>query len=89
MTLSVYIRFMKDKTSDEDHAPKGSSESEKVFDINQVRGFVKRDLGVAITLLEAMYKDPATCDAIADYLHGRYMNAKHADDLRRQTKIPV
>lgn len=79
---------MKKKTDDSEEAP-GADSKTKTFDINQIREFVQRDLGVAITLLDAMYKDPATCNAVADFLFGRYMNSKHKEELDKQTKMPL
>lgn len=61
----------------------------KVFTTTEVRDFVKRDINAAIMCLDAIYKDPNTLDALADYLHGRYMNAKHSEELAKQSKLEV
>lgn len=59
----------------------------KAPSIEEVRRFLKVDLSTAIVLLEAVYKDQATCDALADFLHGRYMNHLHKKELDAQQEL--
>lgn len=59
----------------------------KVFTAKEVREFVKRDCNAALLLLDAIYRDPNTLDAVADYLHGRYMNSKHKEELSKQQPL--
>lgn len=61
----------------------------KNFTIGQVREMVKKDAHTALLLLDAIYRDQPTLEAISDYLHGRYMNAKHQAELKNQTKLEV
>lgn len=56
-------------------------------DVNQVREFLKRDLSAAIHMLEAVYRDQDTLNALADYLHGRLMNAKQKHELSKQPEL--
>lgn len=60
------------------------SADNKVISILQFRDWVKRDVGIAISCLEAIYRDVDTCNAVAEYLHGRYVNAKHKEELKKQ-----
>jgi len=66
-----------------------SPEEKKPLDIGQVREFVKRDLAACINMLDAIYRDQATTEMLSDILYGRYLNAKHKDELEKQTKLPV
>lgn len=55
----------------------------------QVQEYVKKDLAVCINLLDAIYQDQATIEIIASVLYGRFMNAKHKEDLAKQTELGV
>lgn len=64
-------------------------EATKLLSIEDIRRMVKMDTNAALLLLDAIYRDQSTLEAISDYLHGRYMNAKHKEDLEKQTKLDV
>lgn len=59
----------------------------EVPSIAKVREMLKRDLGIALNVLDAVYSDENTLNACADYLHGRMLNEKNRDLLKKQTKI--
>lgn len=59
----------------------------EVPSIGKVREMCKRDLGVALTMLEAIYRDENTLNAVADYLHGRMVNEKNRQELKKQTEL--
>jgi len=65
----------------------GAEATKKVFTPDEVRTLVKRDVHTAILLLDAIYRDPNTLDAVADYLYGRYQNAKHKEELEAQGSL--
>jgi len=57
------------------------------FSLDEVRKMVKNDMQCAILLLDAIYRDQPTMDMLADYIYGRFQNAKHKEDLAKQTKL--
>lgn len=61
----------------------------KPLSLEQVREYVKRDLASTINLLDAIYKDQNTVEMLSDVLFGRYLNAKHKEELDKQTKLTV
>lgn len=63
--------------------------AEQPLTLTMVKDFTKKDIACCMHLLEAIYRDQPTMDALADYLFGRYMNAKHKEDLERQTKLDI
>lgn len=67
----------------------GEAQNKQTFTLEQVREMIKKDTQTAILMLEAIYRDQNTLEAIADYLHGRYMNTKHKEELDKQTKLDV
>jgi len=65
----------------------GADPQRKAVTIQEVRGYVRKDLQTAIMLLDAIYKDQPTCDALADYLHGRFLNHLHQEELKKQPEL--
>lgn len=57
--------------------------------IDQVRGYVKDDIARALNLLDSVYRDVNTMNALADFLHGRLMNAYNAEALKKQTELEL
>lgn len=57
--------------------------------VGQIQGYLKNDLGIAIRCLDAIYTDPDLLQALAEFMHGRLMNAKHKKDLEAQQEIPL
>lgn len=79
-----------EKTKNGQAAPGAETEkTEKTITIEEVREFIKRDLNACINMLDAIYRDQATLEMLADVLHGRYMNAKHKQELQNQTKLEI
>lgn len=76
------------KSKNDGVGSQGESQPKATFTLEEVKTFVKRDVNSAILLLDAIYRDPNTLDAVAEYLHGRYMNAKHKEELSKQLVIP-
>jgi len=65
--------------------PKSELEK-KVLSLADVKKMVDRDLPVAIALLEAI-RDKDVSDAVAVYLHGKYLNARHREELDSQLNL--
>lgn len=61
--------------------------SPKPLTEGEVKEFVKKDIATAINLLDAVYRDQDTLDMLSTYLYGRFMNAKHKEELAKQTTI--
>lgn len=57
--------------------------------VEDVRTFLKKDLSTCIHMLDAIYRDVNTFNALADYLHGRLMNAKHQEELKKQQELDL
>lgn len=64
-----------------------TQELPKVPTIQEVRNFLKKDLGMCITMLDAIYKDPNTLNSLADFLHGRFINQREAEAIKNQQKL--
>lgn len=77
---------MNDKKSNGVESPQGTI---KPVSLEQVRQWVKRDCNNALLLLEAIYRDPNTLDAVSEYLHGRHMNAVHKQELDNQKELDL
>lgn len=65
----------------------GDSKHKSPPTLKEVQEFVKRDVGVCIAMLSAVHNDKPTMDALAEYLHGRYMNALHQEELKAQGNL--
>jgi len=48
-------------------------------DKNKVKEWLKRDLSVAISCLNALYSDPDLLDHMSDFMYGRLLNAKQKE----------
>lgn len=59
----------------------------EVTSLPQVREFLKRDLSTAIHMLDAVYRDANTLNALADYLYGRLQNLKNQEELKKQPQL--
>lgn len=79
---------MKNNHEEVAEAP-GADITKKTFTIEQVESFVKKDLSTAIHLLDAIYRDENTLHQVALFLHGRWENARHQEDLKKQTKLDI
>lgn len=64
-------------------------EAMKKVTLPQVKEFLKRDLNVCLHLLDSVYRDQATLDALAEFLYGRLQNDLHRKDLEKQGKIEL
>lgn len=68
-------------------APQGGEPQKKVLTLSDVKGLLKRDLQSSMHMLSAIHDDVDTLNALAEFLHGKYMNAKHAEELAKQTEL--
>lgn len=50
------------------------AEKQGVPDLKTVKEWTKRDIGLAIGVLNAIYSDPDLCNSMAEWIHGRIMN---------------
>lgn len=77
---------MSKKSNESVEAPGAETQT---FSVVKVREMVKNDLHAALLLLDAVYRDPATLEALSDFIYGRYQNAQHKKELDNQTKLNV
>lgn len=79
----VYIRRMKKSSLNGSEAQgvdtEHVEEAKKQVTVETTKEWLKKDLGIAITCLNAMYTDPDLLENLAEFLHGRWMNAKHKE----------
>lgn len=52
--------------------------------VERVAEWIKKDIGVALALLNALYTDQDMLLNMASFLQGRYMNAKNQDKLKEE-----
>lgn len=55
--------------------------------VKTIEGYLKKDLQVAISCLEAMHSDPDLLRAMADFMHGRYLNNLNKKEVEKQEKV--
>lgn len=72
MTLVTYIAFM-EKINSNRTAAQGAAVPTPP-DAQTVREWAKKDIGLAIGVLNAIYSDPDLLNSVADWIHGRIMN---------------
>lgn len=75
-----------EKNSQNGTTARGAKVSKPITE-SEVKKFLKSDIASCINLLDAIYQDEGTMDSLATFLYGRYMNAKHKDELNRQTEL--
>lgn len=63
-------------------------EDSKVLTIQDVKKMVTRDLSVVSAFISAL-ADPDVADVIATHLHGKYLNAKHKEELEKQVDLKL
>lgn len=61
----------------------GAESDVKPVTIEVVRGFLKRDLSASIHMLDAIYRDQDILELLAQVMHGKYLNAKHVQELNK------
>lgn len=66
---------------------KNGVEKPKALTLKDVEGLVKRDLHSCMLMLQAIHDDVDVLGALAVVLHGKYMNARHKQELEAQTEI--
>lgn len=71
------------------HAPKVGAEEKKALTLKDVEGLLKRDLHSCMLMLQSIHDDQDSLNALAASLHGKYLNAKHKEELSRQTELAV
>jgi len=69
-------------------AAQGADSQKKVLSIKDVKNMVARDLIGLAALVECL-NDPDIQDVLALHLHGKYMNAKHKEELELQTDLKL
>lgn len=68
-------------------SPQGEEPQKKVLTLGDVKGLLKRDLHACLLMLQSIHDDVDTLNMLAEVLHGKYMNAKHAEELAKQTEL--
>jgi hypothetical protein len=58
-------------------APAQGAESESLT-VETVKKYLTKDLSIAISCLNAIQSDPDLLEHLAHFMHGRFVNAKHA-----------
>lgn len=67
----------------------GAETKERIPTLNEVKEFLKNDLSKSIALLDAIYRDQNTMNNLAEFLLGRFINAKEQEKLKNQTKLDL
>lgn len=55
--------------------------------LEKVKEWSKRDIGCAISFLNAIHQDPDLMDAVCTFIYGRFQNSKNAHV--NQTKLDI
>lgn len=76
-----------DKKKDSSGGAKGTNG--KSFTIPQVKELTKKDVYSCMLLMKAIYEDDDCLQSLAVFLHGRYMNHLHKQELENQTELKV
>lgn len=79
---------MKNSKASVKEPAKGGAPS-KVLTSKEVEQMVKRDLNACLLMLQSVYEDQDVLTALALVLHGKYMNARHKEELAKQQEIPA
>lgn len=79
---------LKNGVSSQGAETKTSEKEEKTLTLAQVKKLVARDLPTAISFLQAIL-DPDIQDQVSIFLHGKYLNGKHKDELDAQVKLDI
>lgn len=70
-------------------SPKGAESAKKDWTVAEIKKFIDRDLVAIAYLVDAIRQNPDTVEIIATFLHGRWMNAKHKEELQAQTELDL
>lgn len=54
----------------------------ETVDVQTVTEYLKKDLSVAISCLNALYSDPDLLSHMAHFMHGRFINSKAKEELK-------
>jgi len=65
------------------------ADPQKVLTIEDVKKMLQRDMSAMIHMMDAIYKDQDVFNALATHLHGKYLNAKHQEELERQQELKL
>lgn len=65
------------------------AQTKRIVTLQDAQTWLKRDLQICIACLDAIYKDPNTLNALAEFLHGRYLNNLHQEELKNQTELEI
>lgn len=58
-------------------APTTEEAKEAAMNLETVKGYLKKDLSIAVSCLNAILSDPDLLDSTANFMLGRLLNAKH------------
>lgn len=64
-------------------------EVQKPLTIAEVQSMLRRDVNSVLLLMQAIAQDPAVQQALATFLHGRYMNERHKKELEAQEDLKI
>lgn len=79
---------MKKKDQVVQEMAKGQAPAERVeITLEKVKEWSKRDLGCAISFLNAIHSDPDMLDQVATFIYGRFKNAKEQEALKKQPEL--
>lgn len=73
------------KTEKQDGLPQGG----KAITREQVGEWLKKDIGAALSLINAIHTDQDLQNSMADFMFGRLMNARNREALKAQPELPL
>jgi len=67
-------------------APAQGAQAVSEISVGTIEGYLKKDLSIALNCLDAIYRDPDLLRSMAEFMHGRFMNAKNAEQAQQQAQ---
>lgn len=64
-------------------ATQGAAAEPTDISVNTITEYLKKDLSIAISCLNAIQSDPDLINHLAQFMHGRFINAKHAEENQK------
>lgn len=68
---------MKEQSKNAETVPGTDEATAEAITFETVRGYLKKDLSVSVSCLNAILSDPDLLDQVAHFMHGRWQNSKH------------
>lgn len=68
---------MKEQTKNAETVPGTDDAIAEAITFETVRNYLKKDLSIALSCMNAIMSDPDLLDSVAHFMHGRWQNAKH------------